>query len=121
MRNTLSVATANGVIERGVIVSKNVILSGPMVDMAGKGWLNMGNNEMDMTVSVTFAKVPTVPVRFYGRASAPQMSVQGVNMVVETVQAAGMGIFSLVRNIFELPAHAVRGIDSIVNKKNGKK
>lgn len=121
LRNTFSRASANGVIEKGVIVSDNFKLSGPMVDMSGKGWLNMNNNELDMTVSVTFAKVPTVPVRFYGRSSAPQMNVQGVNMVVETVQAAGMGIFSLVRNIFELPAHAVRGIDSLVKKNENKK
>lgn len=121
LRNTFSQASANGVIEKGVIISDNFKLSGPMVDMSGKGWLNMNNSELDMTVSVTFAKVPTVPVRFYGRSSAPQMSVQGVNMVVETMQAAGMGIFSLVRNIFELPAHAVRGIDSLVKKNDSKK
>jgi hypothetical protein len=116
LRNTFSKAGAGGAIRNGVIMSDNFVLSGPMVDMQGGGRLNMNTTEIDMDISVTFAKIPTIPVHFSGTTDKPQMRVRGVNMVVETVQAAGVGVFSLVKNILELPAHAVRGINSLVEK-----
>lgn len=118
LRNTFSQASASGPVTRGVISSKNFRLSGPLVDMSGSGTLNLATSEIDLGVSVTFAKVPTVPVRFTGTMDKPKMQVQGASVVVETVQAAGVGVFSLLKNVLELPAHAVRGINSLVTKEN---
>lgn len=123
LRNTFSLAQASGPMENGVLRSNNFRLSGTMVDMTGGGWYDLRNSTMDMEVSVTFAKVPTVPVRFYGSAKAPRMKVRGVDMVVETVQAAGSTIFGLVMGVLELPGQAVQGISSIFgtpDKKPGK-
>ncbi len=113
LRNTFSAASASGEVVTGIISSNNFKLSGPMVDMNGGGWLDMNSKKLEIEVSVTFAKIPTVPVSFYGTTSAPRMRVRGVDMVMETFQAAGMTVFSLVRNVLELPAHAVRGISSL--------
>lgn len=120
LRNTFSHASASGPLTQGVIISDNFKLSGAMVDMSGGGKLNLATSEMDVRVSVTFAKVPTVPVRFYGTTSQPRMQVRGVEMVVETVQAAGVGVFTLVKNVLELPAHAIRGINSLMTKEKNK-
>jgi len=121
LRNTFSLASASGAITRGILTSNNFKLSGPLVDMAGGGTLNLATSEMDIGVSVTFAKVPTVPMRFTGTTDKPQMSIKGASMVVETVQAAGVGVFTLIKNVIELPAHAIRGINSLVTKDKEKK
>ncbi|MDR2800424.1 MAG: hypothetical protein LBB52_04050 [Desulfovibrio sp.] len=116
LRNTFSRASASGPLDRGVIRANNFTLLGPMVDMNGGGWFDLNTKDLDMEISVTFAKVPTVPVRFYGNASAPRMNVRGVDMVVETVQAAGFGIFGLIRGVLTLPARALSGIGSLFDK-----
>jgi hypothetical protein len=84
-----------------------------MVDMAGGGWYDLNTRDLDIKVSVTFAKVPTLPVQFYGNADSPRMNIRGVDMVLETMQAAGSGLFGLIRGVLELPAKAVTGIGSL--------
>ena len=113
LRNTFSSAVMSGIMDRGVLRCSDFTLKGAMVDMAGSGWYDMNTRDMDLRISVTVAKVPTVPVRFYGNASAPRMRVRGVDMVVQTVQAAGSTMFGLVRGVFELPGRAVSGIGSL--------
>ena len=113
VRNTFSSAEVSGLLDRGVLRWDDFALHGPMVDMVGDGWFDLNTKDMDIQVSVTFAKVPTVPVRFYGNASAPHMKVRGMDMVLQTVQAAGSTVFSLVRGVLELPARAVNGISSL--------
>ena len=113
LRNTFSSAAMSGIMDRGVLRCSDFTLKGAMVDMAGSGWYDLNTRDMDLRISVTVAKVPTVPVRFYGNASAPRMRVRGVDMVVQTVQAAGSTVFGLVRGVFELPGRAVTGIGSL--------
>lgn len=117
LRNTFSKASASGALEKGVIRSNNFVLSGPMVEMSGGGWLNLNTKTYDIEVSATFAKVPTVPVKFYGSFNEPRMRVRGVDMVLETVQAAGSTIFGLLKGVLELPGHAVRGIGTLFDTK----
>lgn len=121
VRNTFSNASASGDIDKGILRSRNFTLKGPMVDMSGEGWFNLASKDYDMEVSATFAKVPTVPVRLHGSVYEPKMQVRGANMVVETVQNAGSTMFGLVKGILELPAHAVRGIGSLVGGKDDAK
>ncbi|MDR2125004.1 MAG: AsmA family protein [Desulfovibrio sp.] len=113
LRNTFSLASASGPLDRGVIRSDNFKLGGPMVDMAGGGWYDLNTRDLDIRVSVTFAKVPTLPVQFYGNIDSPRMNIRGVDMVMETMQAAGSGLFGLIRGVLELPAKAVTGIGSL--------
>jgi hypothetical protein len=113
LRNTFSHASASGPLDRGVLRSDNFTLGGPMVDMKGGGWYDINTRDLDILVSVTFAKVPTLPVQFYGNADSPRMNIHGVDMVLETMQAAGSGLFGLIRGVLELPAKAVTGIGSL--------
>lgn len=119
--NTFSSAVVNGIVDRGVLRCHKFGLSGPMVDMTGDGWYDLITRDMDIQISATFAKVPTVPVRFYGNASAPRMRVRGVDMVVQTVQAAGSTLFGLVRGVLDLPARVVSGIGSLFSDSGPKK
>lgn len=121
LRNTFALASVSGVLDKGVLRSDNFRLSGTMVDMQGGGWFNLANKEYDMEVSVTFAKVPTVPVRFYGSAHAPRMRVRGVDMVVETVQNAGSTVFGLIKGVLMLPANAISGISDLVESREAAK
>ena len=121
LRNTFSMASIGGALDRGVLRSKDFKLTGPMVDMTGGGWVDLNTKDYDMEVSATFAKVPTVPVRFYGSVYAPRMKVRGVDMVVETVQNAGSTVFGLVKGVLLLPAHAVSGISTLIGGEGGKK
>ena len=113
LRNTFSRASASGPLEKGVIRTQNFILNGTMVDMTGDGWYDLAHHTYDIEVSATFAKVPTVPMRFYGNATEHRMNVRGADMVVETVQAAGSTVFELIKGVLSLPSYAVQGIGSL--------
>ena len=110
LRNTFSHASSSGVMEKGVIKSENFQLKGMMVDMYGKGWVDLVQDVMDLELYVTLAKVPTFPVRLSGDLHSPSMTLRGAHMVVHTAQAAGSTIFGLIRGVLELPGRAVRAI-----------
>ena len=113
LRNTFSSASASGVLERGVLRSRNFSLTGIMLEMNGGGWFDLASKDYDVEVSVTFARVPTIPVRFFGSVYEPRMRVRGVDMVTETVQQAGGTVFGLLRGVLLLPAHAVVGVTEL--------
>ncbi len=117
LRNTFDSASASGPIDKGVLLWKNFKLSGTMVDMSGDGKLDLGARDMDFTVYVTLAKVPTVPVRFYGSFGSPSMSVRGAHMVVHTAKAAGVTVFDIFRGVLELPGRAVMGVGDLFQEK----
>ena len=121
LRNTFSVASASGPLEKGVLRTQNFLLSGPMVDMSGSGWYDLNHKTYDIQLSATFAKVPTVPMRLYGNATEHRMNVRGADMVVETVQAAGSTVFELVKGVLSLPGYAVQGIGSLFEGKKEQK
>ena len=116
LRNTFSSASASGVLDKGILRSRSFSLTGPLVDMSGGGWFNLANKEYDVGVSVTFARIPTVPVRFYGSIYDPRMRVRGVNMVVETVQHAGGTVFNLLKGVLMLPAQALSAIGGPIDQ-----
>jgi AsmA protein len=110
--NSFSSAAMSGIMEKGVLRCRDFSLRGTMVDMSGRGWYDMNTRDLDIDVSVTFAKMSTVPVRFYGNASEPRMRVRGVEMILQTVQAVGGTVFDVVWGILALPGRAVSGIIS---------
>lgn len=116
LRNTFSTANITGTMQNGVLHSQEFTLSGLMIDMAGNGWVDLQRRMLDITVNVTLARVPTLPVRFSGSFDAPTMSVNGVQMVLGTAEAAGGAVFSLIRGVLELPARAIMGVGSIMNQ-----
>jgi AsmA protein len=112
LRNTFSHASVSGVMEKGVLKADNFVLRGMMVDMSGDGWMDLTRRTLDIHLNVTIAKVPTVPVRFYGSMDSPSMYLRGAMMVLDTAQAAGGTVFSLLRGILELPARALDSLTS---------
>lgn len=113
LRNSFSLASTSGPLEKGILRTENFTLSGPMVDMSGRGWYDLTHKKYDINVSATFAKVPTVPMRFYGNGKENNMSVRGAVMVVETMQAAGSTVFDLVKGVLSLPAYAIQGMGAM--------
>ncbi|MDR2076131.1 MAG: hypothetical protein LBP61_04260, partial [Desulfovibrio sp.] len=112
LRNTFAHASVSGAMDKGVLKADNFVLRGMMVDMSGDGWVDLGRRALDLHLNVTIAKVPTVPVRFYGSLDSPSMYLRGAHMVVDTAQAAGSTVFGLVRGILELPARALNSLIS---------
>jgi hypothetical protein len=118
LRNTFSHASVSGVMDKGILKADNFALRGMMVDMSGDGWADLTRRTLDLHLNVTIAKVPTVPVRFYGSMDSPSMYLRGAMMVVDTAQAAGSTVFSLLRGVLELPA---RALDSLTSPGGGGK
>ncbi len=113
LRNTFSLASASGPLDKGVMRWENFKLTGTMVDMNGDGMVDMGGRVMDFTIYVTLARVPTVPVRFQGPFAAPSMSLRGGHMVVHTAKAAGTAVFDLFMGVLELPGRAAKGVGDL--------
>ena len=121
LRNTFGAANISGNMQNGVLHSQEFTISGLMIDMVGTGWIDLQRRLLDITVNVTLARVPTLPVRFSGTFDAPTMSVNGVQMVLGTAEAAGGAVFSLIRGVLELPARAIMGVGSIVGQPQNSK
>lgn len=107
LRNTFSQASAGGVVEKGVMKFDNFILTGSMVDMIGIGWVDLVQRKLDIQANISFAKVPTIPVRLHGKFASLSTTIHGVQAVGTTVLAAGSTVFSLIRGILELPGYVI--------------
>lgn len=112
--NSFSKAEVSGVLEKGVLRWQDFSLRGPLVNMRGGGWADLDSRTLDVNTTITFARIPTIPVRIIGSFDSPTMSVRGTYMVLKTVQAAGGTVFSLVRGVFDLPGAIFSGIGNVL-------
>ncbi len=117
LRNTFSKASVSGIMEKGVLKWDNFDLHGIMVDMDGKGKVDLVKRNMDFTINVTLAKVPSVPVRFHGGFDQPSMNVKGAQMVLNTAQNAGSTVLGIFTGVLELPGRALRGVGDLFGGK----
>lgn len=119
LRNTFSNAAVSGVMEKGVMRWNNFTLKSAMIDMKGNGQVDLNDNTLDISISATVARVPTIPMRITGNIDSPKMTVRGEAILVENVSSAGSTIFGLVKGILELPLRAVQGMGDLLS--GGKK
>ena len=101
--NSFSTVEASGNMENGVLQWRNFRLRGPVINIVSAGWVDLGEKMMDISATVTVARIPTIPVRVYGSFESPSLDLHRTRMVLQTVQAAGGTVFSLVRGVFYLP------------------
>ena len=105
-RNAFHLAEASGNMEFGIVQWGNFTMSGPVINMTSSGWVDLDGRVMDIIANVTIARIP-FPVRVYGSFDSPRLDIRTTRMALQTAQAAGGTIFSLVRGIFTLPGNVL--------------
>ncbi len=107
---SFSTATGSGVVDKGVLVNKDFLLSGPLISITGDGAVDMGRERVDYTAIVTVAGIPSFPVKVHGSLYEPQTSVQHIEILPRTITNIGGGLFSLIRGVITLPLTAAEAL-----------
>lgn len=115
LRNTFSHAAVSGVMEKGVMRWDNLTLSGSMIDMEGRGEVDLNANTLNVIINATVARVPTIPMHIEGNIDSPTMNVRGQALITENVQSAGSTIFGLIKGVLELPVRAIQGVGDLIS------
>lgn len=106
-KTTFVSAVSDGSLGDGVMKSDNFAVKSPYVDMHGGGEINLVEKEIDYKVSVTFARIPTVPVAITGKWDDPDVTVDGLSVVPRTIGKLGGGVFSILKDAFLIPFRAI--------------
>ncbi len=112
-RTPFSHSSADGQMDRGVLTSDNFSLQSTLVSMAGGGKVDLVRREMDTAINVTYAEVPTFPVRIYGKIADPQFSVRGAQIIPRTIEKLGGGVFNLFKRVITSPFRALEMLGNI--------
>lgn len=102
-RTPFDKASASGVMERGVLKNDDLSMSSLLMSMSGKGVVDLARKNLDYQINVTYAEVPTFPVRIYGSFSDPKTSIRGAEIIPRTIGKLGGGIFNIFRRVITTP------------------
>jgi uncharacterized protein involved in outer membrane biogenesis len=112
-KTTFRSAVSDGNIRQGIMSSNNFAVTSPFVDMRGGGQIDLPNRNIDYKVSVTYARIPTVPVTITGSWDNPQITVDGLSVVPRTFGKIGGGVFSILKDALLIPFRAVDLLPSL--------
>ncbi|MFV0423246.1 AsmA family protein [Oleidesulfovibrio sp.] len=103
---SFSAASASGSMTRGVLRNDDFNLSGPLITITGKGDVDLGRELIDYTAIVSFARIPSFPVRLRGSMYDPNVNVKHLEILPRTIGNIGGGVFSIIRGIISVPLKA---------------
>ncbi|UZP68563.1 AsmA family protein [Desulfovibrio mangrovi] len=106
-RSSFSKASASGSMEQGVLRNNNLKLDSLLVSMQGAGDVDLARKSVDYRVSVTYAEIPTFPVRIYGPLNDPKTSIRGAEILPQTIGKIGGGVFNLFKRVITTPFKAL--------------
>lgn len=106
-RTTFSKASASGSMEKGVLRNDNMKLDSLFVSMKGGGIVDLSRKYLDYSINVTYAEVPTFPVRIYGPLAAPKTSIRGAEIIPRTIEKLGGSVFNIFKHVITTPFKAL--------------
>lgn len=106
-RTAFDKASANGTMKNGVLKNDNMTLNSLLVSMEGRGEVDLVRKNVDYRINVTYAEIPTFPVRIYGPLNTPKTSISGVEAIPRTIGKLGGGLFNIFRRIIATPFQAL--------------
>ncbi|SIO26639.1 AsmA family protein [Halodesulfovibrio marinisediminis] len=112
-KTTFDSAVSDGSIRQGIMSSDNTTVTSPFMDMRGGGKIDLPNKKIDYKVSVTYARIPTVPVTIVGSWDDPEITVDGLSVVPRTFGKIGGGVFSILKDAVLIPFRAVDLLPSL--------
>ncbi|MFI3271223.1 MAG: AsmA-like C-terminal region-containing protein [Pseudomonadota bacterium] len=98
-----SSATASGLVNKGLVENNNLTVDSTLLEMDGKGWIDLPTKTVDYKVDVAFARVPNIPIRITGTWDKPDVSVNGVGVVTGTLVNLGTSVFDILGSVLMAP------------------
>lgn len=94
-------AQATGIIDRGVLRSKNFSLKGSGLSVNGGGWINLVDDRLDCELNVNMRGLPEFPLRLYGTIKKPETSIGAGRMVANAIGGFTSGVVNVIGGIFK--------------------
>ncbi|MFV0349522.1 MAG: AsmA family protein [Halodesulfovibrio sp.] len=112
-RTAFSKASASGTMEKGVLRNENMKLDSLLVSMKGGGSVDLSRKSLDYLVYVTYAEIPTFPVRIYGPLASPKTSIRGAEIIPRTIEKLGGSVFNIFKHVITTPFKALEMLGRI--------
>ncbi|MCR5562024.1 MAG: hypothetical protein K6F46_01440 [Desulfovibrio sp.] len=93
---------ASGVFEKGVMRSRNILMTGKGLQVDGGGWLDMDKETLDCNFNVNLKGLPNFPLRIYGSLDKPKTSIGAGTLILNAIGSLGQGIIDLFGGILSL-------------------
>lgn len=112
-RSSFGSASANGRMDKGVLRNDDLTVSSLLVSMTGGGYVDLARKNMDYQVNVTYAEIPTFPVRIYGPLNDPKTAIRGAEVLPRTIGKIGGGLFNIFKRVITTPFKALEMLGNI--------
>ncbi|QGY41051.1 AsmA family protein [Pseudodesulfovibrio cashew] len=104
-RTSFKRAEASCAVNQGIFEVEALSLEAPpILQSTGKGWFNLPDDSIDLSIRNDFVAVPSVTVRISGRLSDPEINIPKGKIVNDTV-----------RNILNLPEKSFKFLRDLFN------
>lgn len=103
---SFSRASATGLLDDGVLRNDDFSLSGQLISMTGKGEVNLPRERINYTAVVSFAGIPSFPVKLTGSMYDPNVRVKHLEILPRTIGNIGGGVFNIIRGVISVPLKA---------------
>lgn len=98
-RTQLGEIRTSGSLEKGVLRSNNLTISGASMQARGGGWVNLDKDTLDVALTVNMFRIPEFPVRFYGNLDNPQRSINAGKAITSTLGNLGSEVVDVIGNV----------------------
>lgn len=98
-RTQLGEIRTSGSLEKGVLRSDNLTISGASMQARGGGWVNLDKDTLDVKMQVNMYRIPEFPVRFYGNLENPQRSINAGKAIAHTLGNLGSEVVDVIGNV----------------------
>ncbi len=90
---------ASGVFDKGVMRSRNLLMTGKGLQVDGGGWLDMDKETLDCNFNVNMKGLPNFPLRIHGSLDKPKTSIGAGTLILNAIGGIGQGIIDLFAGI----------------------
>lgn len=94
-------AQGTGIIDRGILKSKNFSLKGSGLAVNGEGWINLVNDTLDCELNVNMRGLPEFPLHLYGTIKKTETSIGAGRMVANAIGGITSGMANVIGGIFK--------------------
>lgn len=102
-RTAFKVMSMSGTVKDGIVSCNDFLIQDTMLDVHGKGTLDLDKETIDAHATITLAGIPEMPLELKGNMFAPETNYKLLGAVTGTVGNIGSTLFDLVGTVVTAP------------------
>ncbi len=108
-RTNFKIMSMSGTVDKGIVSCKDFSIKDSMLDVSGRGSIDLAQETIDAHATITLAGIPEMPVEISGNLFSPTTNYKLLGAVTGTVGNIGSTIFDLVGTVLTAPFRLLSG------------